>query len=798
MSRYFGTRVKRLEDAGLLTGAARFLDDLRRPGTLHVAFVRSDLAHARVGEIDTSEAQRVDGVIGVFTASDLGDLCRPSPQLVPPPPVEGLAYHCAGYLPLARDRVRYVGEPIAVVVATSRYLAEDAAERVYVELEPLPVVADLETALAQAAPVLHEEIGSNLAAHCRQQTGDWAAARERAAVVVRRRLRYDRGIGGSIENRGVLAEWDAGRRHLCVWDTTQCPVLVRDGLARMLGLSERQVQVIAPWVGGGFGPKSMRFYPEEVVLPWLAQRLERPVQWVEDRSESFFASTQERLQIHDAEIAVDGDGRILGVRDSFLHDCGAYDSYGLVVPANSQATVLGCYDIPVYESEYRAVFTNRPMVTPVRGAGHQHGVFVIERLLDLAAAELGIDRVEIRRRNLLKPEDFPRDQRIVKSHSSLVYDSGNFAPSLERAVEMIGYRDFIEHEQPRLRAEGRRVGVGVVTYIEGTGVGPYEGARVSIEPTGRVRVASGMATQGQGHYTTFAQIVADELDADIGSIDVITGDTGEFHRGTGTFASRSAVVAGNACRMAAGQLRERMISLAAGLLGVEPAGLVVTGGRVSVADEPERGLSFAELATRAIPRGPVGPGVEPGLEATAYFGPRHGAMANGVHAMKVEVDAETFEVRILDYVVVHDCGRVLNPMIVEGQVHGGATHGIGNAFYEQLHFDAQGQLLNASLADYLLPTATEVPRFRIAHVETAAPGTPLGVKGAGESGGIATGAVFAQAVEDALRPEGIEILEIPLSPNRLFELHSRRAPGAAAPPDVTPESTTDPTRERSA
>jgi CO/xanthine dehydrogenase Mo-binding subunit len=770
VSRYFGKRVRRLEDHDLLTGAARFIDDIRLPGTLHAAFVRSDLAHARVLAIDAQEARAHPGVLGVFTAGDLGDYNQPSRLLVPPPAVEGLIFHPAPYLPLASDRIRHVGEPIAVVVATDRYTAEDAAEKVRVDLEALEAVADPERALAADAPILHDEVGSNLAAEVKQRKGDYQAARAAADVVVRRTLRYDRGIGGAIENRGVLADWNAAGAQLRVWDTTQCPVLIRDALAGLLELSERQVRVIAPAVGGGFGPKSMRMYPEEVLLPWIAMRLERPVQWVEDRSENFYATTQERLQIHDAEIALTHEGKILGVRDHFVHDNGAYASYGLVVPLNSQSTVLGCYDIPALDSEFRAVFTNKPMVTPVRGAGHQHGTFVIERLLDAAAEELGIDRVEIRRRNLLRPDQFPHAQGILKSRQTLTYDSGNFAPSLERAVEMIGYQAFVDGEQDRLRREGRRVGVGVVTYIEGTGVGPYEGARVSIEPGGRVRVATGVATQGQGHYTTFAQIVADELGVDVASVDVITGDTGEFHWGTGTFASRSAVVGGNACRMAAIEVRGRALAMAATLLQTDIDQLVLADGRVALAATPERSLSLSELAARAIPRGPVGPDTEPGLEATAYFGPEHGAMANGVHAMKVEVDPETFDVSILDYVVVHDCGRVLNPLIVEGQVHGGATHGIGNAFYEKLHFSDDGQLLNATLSDYLLPTSTEVPRFRIAHVETAAPGTPLGVKGAGESGGIATGSVFAQAVEDALRPEGVRIDEIPLSPDRVFEL----------------------------
>jgi len=789
MSTYFGKRVRRLEDRDLLTGAAQFLDDIDIGDTLHAVFVRSEFAHARVRKIDVGAARSADGVVGVFTAADLGDYGKPSTLLVPPPPVKDLVFNLAGYYPLARDKVCCIGEPLAVVVATNRYLAEDAAELVDVDFEPLEVVSDLEAALAPNAPVLHEHIGSNLAAHVVQRKGNYEAARAGADVVLARRLRYDRGTAAALENRGVLAEWDAGRRQMRIWDTTQCPVLVRDGLAAMLGLSERDVRVISPFVGGGFGPKSMRFFPEEVLVPWLARHLDQPVKWIEDRVENFHATSQERLQIHDAEIAMTADGKILGVSDTFLHDCGAYDSYGLVVPINSQASVLGCYDIANLSSEFRAVFTNRPMVTPLRGAGQQHGTFVIERLLDLAAEELKIDRVEIRRRNLLQPSDFPHQHGIHKNRPPLTYDSGNYEPALDRAVDMIGYKEFVGGERQGLRDDGRRVGVGIVAYIEGTGIPPYEGARVSVESSGRVRVATGVATQGQGHYTTFAQIVADALGVAVETVDVVTGDTGEFHWGSGTFASRSAVVAGHACLAAATEVRGKATAFAAKLLQVTEPELSVTQDGIRVTEDEERCLSWAQLATRAVPRGPLPLGLQPGLEATAYFAPPQGTMANGVHAMKVEVDAETLNVRILDYVVVHDCGKILNPLIVEGQVHGGATHGIGNAFFEQLHFDAQGQLQNASLTDYLLPTATEVPRFRIEHIETPAPGTPLGVKGTGESGGIATGAVFAQAVQDALGIDGLEILEIPLSPNRLFELVqaaseeqsvARRAGGHAA------------------
>ena len=770
--RFFGERFTRNEDARLLRGLALFVDDVHLDGMLHVAFLRSDYAHARLISVDTAAARARPGVVAVYTADDLGAYWQPGPLLVAPPPIDGLVFNAATQVPLIKDKARHAGEPIAMVVAESRYVAEDALVDIVVDMDPLDVVVDLEAALEPDAPVIHEQHGTNLASHVVQQKGDYQRAHREAALIVKRRFHYDRGVAGALENRGVVAQWDARCEELTVWDTTQAPIPIRSGLARMLGLLESQVRVIAPFVGGGFGSKIMMFYPEEVLLPWAAMRLNRPLKWIEDRQENFYATTQERLQIHDAELALSEDGHILGVHDVFLHDTGAYNPYGLTIPINSQCTLLGPYDVPNYYTEFRVIFTNKTTVTPVRGAGRQHGVFVMERLLDFAAKELGIDRVEIRKRNLLSSDDFPHNHVILFQDSApLVYDSGNYLPALEKAVDLIGYDEFVREEQPRLRAAGRHVGLGIVSYIEGTGIGPYEGARVTVEPSGQVRVATGVGTQGQGHYTVFAQVVAEVLDVDLDRIHVTTGDTREFHWGTGTFASRGVVVAGSACHEAAVAVRKKILGLASDALGVAENDLELEGGRVRVKDAPERAVDLGELAVRANPlRGAVTPGTEPGLEATAYFGPDRGSTASGVHAMIVEVDRETAMVEIKRYVVVHDSGRVINPMLVEGQIQGGVAHGIGNAFYEQLVYDDTGQLLNASFMDYLLPTATDVPRVEMAHIETPSPLNPLGVKGVGEAGAIPTGAAFAQAVEDALAEDDLEIREIPLSPNRLFEM----------------------------
>jgi CO/xanthine dehydrogenase Mo-binding subunit len=694
--------------------------------------------------------------------------------LVPPPPIAGITFNLRTQVPLAKDKVRHVGEPVAMVVAHSRHLAEDALADIAVDIDPLPAVIDLEAALVAASPLVHDDLGTNVSAHVRQTKGNYATAAGQAAHVIRRRLRYDRGASNPIETRGIVANWDARADQLTVWDTTQAPVFLRGGLASMLGLSERQVRVIAPFVGGGFGPKIMLFYPEEVLLPWAAMALGRPIKWIEDRREHFFATTHERGQIHDAEIALDGGGRIIGVKDVFLHDTGAYDPYGLTVPINSQCTLLGPYVVPNYDSTFTAVFTNKPTVTPYRGAGRQHGVFVIERLLDLAARDLGLDRAEIRRRNFIPPDAFPFDNEIIyQDFARLSYDSGNYAPILERALELVGYEDFLRDEQPRLAAQGRRAGIGIACYVEGTGIGPYEGAKVQVQASGKVSVATGIGTQGQGHFTSLAQIAADQVGVDVGDIDVVTGDTEQFYWGAGTFASRGAVVAGTAVYEAGRAVREKILRLAAEHFECAEEDLEIADGAVSIVGVPGKTLRLGDLAMKANPmRGAVRPGAEPGLESTRYFGPGGGATASGVHAMIIEVDAETMAIEIRKYVVVHDCGAVINPLILAGQIHGGVAQGIGNAFFERLVFDADGQLLNASLADYLLPSATDVPHIDLAHTVTKSPLNPLGIKGAGEAGAIPVGALFAQAIEDALGlpASGVEILEIPLSPAGLWQL----------------------------
>jgi CO/xanthine dehydrogenase Mo-binding subunit len=683
--KFIGKRIKRNEDPRLLTGRALFVDDVDIPGMLHAAFLRSDYAHAHLVRIDVSKARKHPGVIAVFTAEDMGDDWEPGPPLVSPPPtVEDVTFYSRRQVPLVKDKVRHAGEAIAVVIAESRYIAEDALEDIDVELEPLPAVVDLEAALEPDSPLVHDDLDSNLAARLYQEKGDYETVRQQADLVIKRRIIIDRGAAGAMENRGIVAHWDAKSQLMTIWDTTQAPIPIRNGTAARLGLSENQVRVIAPFIGGGFGPKIMMFYPEEMVIPWASMKLGRPIKWIEDRRENFYATTQERGQVHDVEIALTKDGRILGLKDDFLHDTGAYDPYGLTIPLNTQSHVMGGYDIQNFISEFRVVFTNKTIVTPVRGAGRPQGIFIIERMLDIAARELGMDPVELRKKNLIQPDQFPYHHEIIdQAFAELIFDSGNYRPVLEKAAEMIGYEQFVKEEQPRLRAEGKHVGIGIVPFVETTGVGPYEGARVQIEPSGKINLATGIGTQGQGHFTSFAQIVAEQLGVDVSDVRIVTGDTAEFHWGTGTFASRGAVVAGNAVFAAAIDVRKKVLKLASKVLETPEDELEIEDGVVRVADVPRISISLGELAALANPlRGAVEPGTEPGLESTDYFGPKYGATAFGVHAIILEVDPETMMVKIRRYVVVEDCGRMLNPMIVEGQIHGGVSMGIGQSYYE--------------------------------------------------------------------------------------------------------------------
>jgi len=779
-TRYFGERVARREDPRLLTGRGTYVDDVQPPNVLHAAVLRSPHARARIRRIDTSRAASLPGVALVLTHADLPPaLQAPLPRLIPHP---ALIHHKTQYA-LAPGQVRHVGEPVAFVVADSRYRAEDALDLIEVDYEVLPAVTDLEAAVRPDSPLVHEDMGTNVCAEYTQRVGDPDAAFARAPHVFRERLRMDRGTAAPMETRGVVAIWDPRLRDLVIYDSTQAPIRIRNYLAGLLGLPQSSVRVIAPDVGGGFGPKIMMCYPEEVLVPHAAMRLGRPVKWIEDRRECFMSMNQEREQIHDAEIATDDHGRILAVRTRFLYDSGAYIPYGIIVPIVASTQLPGPYRIPNYECTFKAVFTNKVIVSPYRGAGRPHGCFVMERLIERVARELRIDRAEVRRRNFIQPHEFPYDTGLIfQDNAPLIYDSGDYPAVFEKALGMIGYADW-PAQKAAAAAQGRTLGLGLACYVEGTGIGPYEGCRVTVEPSGKVYAATSVGTQGQGHYTSFAQIVADALGVDVGDVTVTTGDSGAFGWGTGTFASRAAVVAGNAVGLAAQAVRQKALMVAATLLEAHPDDLELAGGRVFVRGSPSRSVSLGEVAAAANPlRGTIPREWEgPGLEATRYFAPPRGTFAAGCHAAIIEIDRGTGAVRILKYVVVHDCGKIINPLIVEGQIQGGVAQGIGGAFYERLVYDGDGQLLTQTFMDYLLPTIAEVPTVEIGHVETPSPLNPLGIKGAGEAGVIPVPAVFASAIDDAL---GVRITEMPLSHSALLEMvldhEAAAAPSAAA------------------
>jgi carbon-monoxide dehydrogenase large subunit len=788
-TRWFGAPVQRNEDPRFLRGRGTYVDDIDLPETLQAAVLRSPYAHARIVGIDASAARSLPGVHLVLTAADLGDVLEPSPLLVP--------HHALTQprtqLPLALEEVRYVGEAVAFVVADSRYIAEDALELIDVEYEPLPVVHSLEIASTQGGPLVHEDVQGNAAAHLVQVVGNPDEVIASAPHVVRETLQMERGAAMPMECRGIVARWDPYEGMLTCWISTQGPIPIRNGLAAIFHLPEHKVRVIAPDVGGGFGTKIMMFYPEEILAPFAAIQLGKPVKWIEDRRENFISSNQERGQIHEVEYAFDDQGVLLAVRDLFLHDTGAYTPYGIIVPIITACSLPGPYRLKHYYSEFTVLYTNKVPVSPYRGAGRPHAVFIMERVMDCIARELNLDRLEVRSRNFIQPDEFPWDVGLVyQDGGPTKYDSGNYQAALDKLKLMLDYDNF-PAKQAEARKQGRYLGIGVGYYVEGTAIGPYEGARVRVETDGRVFASTGVTTQGQAHYTTFAQIVADQLGIAPQDVMVTTGDSQSFYWGVGTFASRAATVAGSAMHLAAIKVREKIKSIAADLFEASPEDIELADGKVFVTDAPHRALTLGQVAIKANPLrytygenarrlaamdlaaprpGPALPPERggPGLEADAFYSPPHGSFASGVHGAIIEIDPTTGMVSFVKYAAVHDCGRLINPMVVEGQVHGGVAQGIGGAFFERLAFDEEGQLINASFMDYLIPTAAEIPTIAVDHIETPSPLNPLGVKGAGEAGVIPVPALFASAVDDALSPFGLRVREMPLHPCLLYKL----------------------------
>jgi carbon-monoxide dehydrogenase large subunit len=772
----FGASVKRKEDPALLRGEGQFVDDIHLPGMLHAAFVRSPHAHAKLGRIDTSAALALPGVHAVLTYADLPEPVRRQtlPLLVPHPALRQPRMPYA----LARDEVCYVGEPVACVIAENRYVAEDAADLVEVEYEALPGVNDCRAALEPGSPIAHVGADSNVAARFPVKVGDADRAFGGAAHVFREKIYQHRGGAFFMECRGAVARYDAPAQSYTLYVSSQGSHRQKRCMLELFELGDHQVRVVTPDVGGGFGPKGS-FYPEYVNVAVAAQLLDRPVKWIEDRRENFLATHQERDQYWDMEIAVDAGAKILGVRGQLIHETGAYVPWGIVLPWITATTVPGPYVIPHFKLEVVSVYTNKIQTTPVRGAGRPEAVTTMERLMDRVARELKLDPAEVRRRNFIQPEQMPYQVGIIfRDGRPVTYDSGDYPACQAGALKAAGYEGFTKR-QGEARKSGRYLGIGLANAVEATGLGPYEGATVRVATSGKIVVYTGATPQGQSHKTTLAQIAADQLGVDFNDITVVTADTASISLGMGTFAARTAVNAGSSVHLAAKEVADKAKKIAAGMMECMGDDLELADGCVRLKSAPDVRKSLREIAVKAIgtPGFSMAGGLPPGLEHTAYFTPEQSVYSNGTHVAEVEVDIETGAVKILRYTVAHDCGRVINPMVVDGQVVGGVAHGIGNALFERMLYDENAQPLSVTFADYLLPLATDVPRVDLVHLETPSPLNPLGMKGAGEGGTIPAIAAIISAVENALAPFGVTIAEAPITPQRIVELLGAHALG---------------------
>ena len=775
-AKYFGAAVKRREDPRFLRGDGRFIDDVALPGMFHAAFLRSPHAHAVVKTIHTAAAAVAPGVARVFTFGDLDRWMKPLPLFGAVP--AGLAavvkfdVRQAPQWALCRDRARYVGEIVAMVLAESRAAAEDAVDLIEVDWEPLPPVVDMVRAGEPGGPLVHQEWGTNIGVGFSHSIGDADAAFARADVTVSETFHIQRYVGMPLEGRGVVAAWDRRDGTLTTWNSTQVSHFVQQGLTTALGLPPHKIRVIAPDLGGGFGTKASG-YPEDALVPIAAMALGRPVKWIENRREHMSGAAHARHQIHAISLAATRDGAILAVRDRIWLDLGAYNVWGVVLPYNTVAHLIGPHRIKSMRVDVQAVVTNKTPNAPYRGAGRPETVFAMDRIVDCLARELRLDPAEIRRRNYIRPDELPYDLGMpYRDGNPLVYDTGDFPLVLEQALEAAGYRQF-RAEQPRLRAQGVYRGVGISGYVEGTAIGPFEGATVKLDLAGRVIVATGAINSGQGHETSFAQIAADALDVPLDWVTIVGGDTAAVPFGVGTFASRSAVTAGSSIVDACREVRAKLVRAASVLLEAGPDDIEIDDGRVFVRGSPGSAVDLARVVQASIPTF-ARPGVaSPDFEASAYHHVPTVTYASAVHVAQVEVDVGTGGVKLLRYVVAHDCGRVINPTIVEGQVHGGVAQGVGGALFEEMVYDETGQLLTGSLMDYAVPKADDLPPIETVHLEFPSPRNPLGVKGLGEGGAISPPAAIANAVEDALAPLGVLVTETPLTAARIVALLER-------------------------
>ncbi len=769
-----GQRVRRREDPRLVRGHGSYVDDVKLPGMLHLAFRRSDVAHGAIRSIDTSAAEAMPGVELVLTGAQLAETLPPMPVATPFPAPD---HHS-----VAPDRVRYVGEPVAVVVAADRYAAADAAAAIAVEIEELPAVVDPERAMAGDPATIHEAFANNLAVpfapagtgvnpetlEVEDETAlDQAFAR--AAVTVSQRMVSQRLAPNAMEPRGVIAHWEPGKDELTVWSTTQNPHIARTLLAAILGLGQHQVRVIAPDVGGGFGSK-INVYGEDFAAAAVSRRLGRPVKWIEDRSEAFQTTIHGRDVICYLDLAADGEGKVLAVKMRLIADIGAYEMVlTAAIPTLVAFMISGVYDIPAVRCDLTEVFTNKMPTDAYRGAGRPEGIYFLERGMDMLAAELGLDPAEVRRRNFIQPDQFP-----YTTAGGMTYDSGEYERTLDRALENAGW-ERMKAERDAARAEGRLVGLGLSFYTEICGFGPsaamptvglWEHAGVSVERDGKVRATTGASSHGQGHETTFAQMLADDLGVPMDDIAIVHGDTAQVREGTGTFGSRSQVVGGTALLLASGKVKEKMRRFAAQMLETQPGDLGFRDGMIGPAGREETGVPFAEVAGFAYIPLPLPPDTEPGLSEEAFWEPEGFTWPFGCYISQVEIDRETGELRLQRFVGVDDCGNVVNPLIVAGQIHGGIAQGVGQALTEEAVYDGtSGQLLTGSFMDYAIPRARDFPRFELDHTVTPSPLNPLGVKGIGEAGTIGSTPSIVAAAADAL---GVRHIDMMLRPEKLW------------------------------
>ena len=769
--RYVGQAMKRKEDPRLVSGTSTYVDDVVLPGMLHMAVTRSMHAHARIKRIDTSKAQKLPGVVAVVTGEEVAAHCGLIPCAASLPNMKRAQRHL-----LATNKVRFVGEPVAAVVAEDKYIARDAADLIEIDYEPLPVVVDPEKAMDPASPRLYEEFSDNIAFNFFFESGNTEEAFKKADVIVKERLINQRLAPVTMEPRGVVATYRMPDNELVVWCSTQTPHGLRTLLANMLRVPENQTRVIAPEVGGGFGCK-IDLYAEDGLVGYLAKKTGRPVKWIEGRRENIAATIHGRDQIDDVELALKKDGTILGMRVRAIADLGAFLSFFTpMIPTLTGLLAPGCYKVPALKFDQVGVLTNKMATDAYRGAGRPEATYLIERIMDVAAQKLKMDPAEIRRKNFPQPSEFP-----FKTSGGVIYDSANYEAALDLALKKANYEG-LRQKQAELRKQGKYMGIGLSSYVEICSAGPshavggggWEAGTVRIERTGKVSVLTGVSPHGQGQETSFAQIVADEFGIEPDDVVTIHGDTGRVPSGIGTFGSRGTSVGGTAVYLAAQDLKEKMKKIAAHLLEATPDKIEFGIGKLLVKGNSGRSINFKDVVTVAYNAVKLPRGMEPGLEATRFFEPSNFTFPFGTHVCVVEIDEETGEPRITKYVAVDDCGNVINPLLVEGQIHGGLVQGIGQALHEEVVYDENGQLLTGSLMDYAIPRAHDFPEFELDRTVTPSPVNPLGLKGVGEAGTIGSTPAVVNAVVDALAPFGITHIDMPVRSEKIWRILKRR------------------------